>query len=641
VRSLLVLMLALTTGQLPDDARPAIVSGRVVDAGTGRPIPGAVVTPAGAATIDPARPVLTNASGQFVVRGLRKGSLVLTATKGGYVDATYGQRRPAGSTQPIPVGNEERIKDLEIRMWKQGVITGTVVDEAGEPVVGVRVASFLRSFVAGRRRYSASRTGVTDDRGVYRIAPLMPGDYVVAVPNRQTSIPTEVMDVFFGGRSSGGEAQRIELGRELNRLGSAIVPAGSEHAIGVGAVTVPLPAGTATPMSRANGGLMIYPTLFYAAASSVAQALPVTVRSGEERGGIDLQLQPARSVRVSGMLVAPEGMASHVGIRLLPAGDTIIDDIEAAAAMTDATGTFTFVGVPPGQYVLSVVRVPRPPPDLGDTNRLTVSTGSVSIATPAPPPPGRTPPTPIPADATWCALLPLGVGAEDLTNVVVPLRAGPRMSGRVEFDGTAPRPDPTSIASLRITLDPADGSPADQELAFQTGHPDENGQFTTFGVPPGRYVVNVAGISFPGWVFKEALYQGRDLSDLPIDMRSADISGVVLTFTDRPASLGGVVRNNGSVDGDAVVLAYPVDASAWSSSGARPRRMRTTRAGKDGVYSLTNLAAGEYYVVAVREDNLGDWQDPSLLQSLIRVAQQTRLVDGEQKSQDLTTVTIR
>jgi hypothetical protein len=641
VRSLLVLTLALTTGQLSDDTRPPIVSGRVVDAGTGRPIPGAVVRPAGAATIDPARPVLTNASGQFVVRGLRKGSLVLTATKGGYVDATYGQRRPGGSTQPIPVGNGERIKDLEIRMWKQGVITGTVVDEAGEPVVGVRVASFQRSFVAGRRRYSASRTGLTDDRGVYRIAPLMPGDYVVAVPNRQTSIPTEVMDVFFGGRSSGGEAQRIELGRELNRLGSAIVPAGSEHAIGVGAVTVPLPPGTATPMSRANGGLMIYPTLFYPAASSVAQALPVTVRSGEERGGIDLQLQSARSVRVSGMLVAPEGMASHVGIRLLPAGETIVDDIEAAAAMTDATGAFTFVGVPPGQYVLSVVRVPRPPPDLGDTNRLTVSTGSVSVATPAPPPPGRTPPTPIPVDATWCALIPLGVGAEDLTNVMVPLRAGPRMSGRVEFDGTAPKPDAASIASLRITLDPADGSPADHELAFQTGHPDENGQFTTFGVPPGRYVVNVTGISFPGWVFKEALYQGRDLSDLPIDMRSADISGVVLTFTDRPASLGGVVRNNGNVDGDAVVLAYPVDANAWSSSGARPRRMRTTRAGKDGVYSLTNLAAGEYYVVAVREDNLGEWQDPSLLQSLTRVAQQTRLVDGEQKSQDLTTVTIR
>jgi hypothetical protein len=128
---------------------------------------------------------------------------------------------------------------------------------------------------------------------------------------------------------------------------------------------------------------------------------------------------------------------------------------------------------------------------------------------------------------------------------------------------------------------------------------------------------------------------------VPIDMGSSDIGGVVLSFTDRPASLAGVVRGNGAVDGEAVVLVYPVDASAWAAAGARPRRMRTARAGKDGAYSLPNLAAGEYYVVAVREDNLGDWTDPSVLQSLTRVARQIRLVDGEQASQDLNTAAIR
>jgi Carboxypeptidase regulatory-like domain len=636
----IVFILVLAAGQVPDESRPPIVSGRVVDAGTGRPVPGAVVTPAGSAAVEPVRPVLTNAAGQFVVRGLRTGSLVLTATRGGYADATYGQRRPGGSTQPIPVADGQRIKDLEIRMWKHGVITGTVIDEAGDPVVGVRVQAFERGFVAGRKRYSASRSGTTDDRGVYRIARLMPGEYVVAVPNRQTAIPTEVMDVFFSGGSS--EAARSELARELSRLDAAIVPAGSQYAMNVGTVTVPLLPGTATPTSRANGALMIYPTLFYPSAPSVAQAAPLTVRSGEERSAVDVQLQPSRSLRVSGQLLAPEGMASHVGIRLLPAGgDGAVDDldVETAVAMSDSTGAFTFAAVPPGQYVLSVVRVPRPPPDLENSNRIIVNTGSVSLSTSAPAPPG--PPAPIPVDATLWARIPLAVGDEDLANVVVPLRAGPRMSGRVEFDGTAQKPDGPAIANLRITLDPADGSRADGALAFQTGHPDESGQFTTFGVPAGRYVVNVAGISFPGWVFKEAQYQGRDLSDVPIDMQSADVSGVVLTFTDRPATLGGVVRNAASVDGAAVVLAYPVDSGAWSSSGARPRRMRTARADKDGVYSLRNLAGGEYYVVAVSEDSLDDWRDPALLKALTRLAQQVRLVDGEQKSQDLMTVTIR
>jgi hypothetical protein len=638
---LLALLLALTTAQLPDTARAAIVSGRVIDAGTGRPVPGAVVIPAGSATTDPVHPVLTNASGQFVIRELRKGSLVLIAMKGGYVDATYGQRRPGGSAQPIPVDDGARVKDLQIRVWKQGVISGTILDEAGEPVVGVRVESFQRSFVAGRRRYAPSRAGMTDDRGAYRIAQLMPGDYLVAAPNRQTSIPTEVMDAFFGGRSAASDAERAELAGEMNRVGSAIVPAGSEYAMSVGDVTIPLPPGTATPTSRPGGALMIYPTLFYPASSTSANATPITVRSGEERGGIDMQVQPARSVRVAGVLVAPEGMASHVGVHLAPVGDSSIDEIDTAATMSDRTGAFTFVGVPPGQYVLSVVRVPRPPRDPGDPNRITINAGSVSVATSAPRAPGPVPSLPIPADATLWARLSLAVGTEDLTNVVVPLRAGARMTGRVEFDGSGPKPDGASVANLRITLDPADGSRGDPALSFQTGHPDETARFTTFGVPPGRYLVNVAGISFPGWVFKEARYHGQDLSDVPIEMAASDIDGVVLSFTDRPASLAGVVRGNGTVDGEAVVLVYPVNASTWAAAGARPRRMRTARAGRDGAYSLPNLAAGEYYVIAVREDNLGDWTDPSVLQSLTRVARQIRLVDGEQASQDLYTAAIR
>src|SRR5215207_4745302 len=74
----------------------AVVSGRVVDAVTGRPIAGVIVTPAGsAAVISAAAPLpsraLTNRDGLFVLRDLRKGSLALTAAKNGYADATYNQ----------------------------------------------------------------------------------------------------------------------------------------------------------------------------------------------------------------------------------------------------------------------------------------------------------------------------------------------------------------------------------------------------------------------------------------------------------------------------------------------------------------------------------------------------------------------
>jgi hypothetical protein len=624
--------------QQADSVRHAIVSGRVVDAVTGRPIAGAVVTAAGSAATEATAGILTNAGGYFVVRRLHKGALALTADKEGYVEATYGQRRAAGSRQMIPLAEGQRLVDLEIRMWRHAVITGTVVDEAGEPVIETRVRAFQKVLVAGRRRYTAAGDALTDDRGVYRIARLTPGDYIVAVPSTQTSIPTEVMDTFFGG--TGTPAQRDALSKEMRAIDAAIVPAGSQYALRAGSLTMTLAPGTATPTSRPNGRMLVYPTVFHPAAAVPAQAALIALHSGDERSGIDIQLQPSRTARISGTLLAPHGMAAHVGMRLLLAGgDALADGIEAATAMSDATGGFTFLGVPAGQYLLSVVRVPRPPMEPPDPSRMTMQAGGVRVSTSPPPPPGG-PPAPIPADATLWAQVPIAVGADDLTDVVVPLAAGPRLSGRVEFNGSEPPPSSSAIAGLRISLDPADGARGAKGLTFQTGHPDESGQFLTFGVPPGRYVVNVAGIAFPGWFFKGAHYQGRDLTDTPFDL-SADLTGVVLAFTDRPATLSGVVRTKGAPDPAGLVLVFPADLDAWSSSGANPRRMRVARADSDGRYAFPNLPAGDYYIAAVKDDTVDDWWDPALLRTLARVARQIRLMDGEQKHEDLTTLEVK
>lgn len=232
--ALLLSLAAAPPGQF-SPAEPALVFGRVVDAGTGRPIAGAIVIPAGTAATpeapatNPAR-VISNAEGHFVLRGLAKGSLVLTATKGGYVDATYGQRRPGGSTQPIPVAPGQWKTDVELRMWKYAAIAGVIVDEAGDPVVGARVQSLQKTFIAGRRRLTPASEGVTDDRGFYRIARLTPGDYTIVVPSTQTSVPTDVMESFFTGAPI-SDSKRLELSREMNSIGSGIAPAGSPYAL--------------------------------------------------------------------------------------------------------------------------------------------------------------------------------------------------------------------------------------------------------------------------------------------------------------------------------------------------------------------------------------------------------------------------
>ena len=69
--------------------------------------------------------------------------------------------------------------------------TGPYVDEAGEPLVDV--------FVAAARRSSDGRllngpSVRTDDRGAYHFGTLVPGDYVIVVPQMQAAMPAATSD---------------------------------------------------------------------------------------------------------------------------------------------------------------------------------------------------------------------------------------------------------------------------------------------------------------------------------------------------------------------------------------------------------------------------------------------------------------
>jgi hypothetical protein len=223
---------------------------------------------------------------------------------------------------------------------------------------------------------------------------------------------------------------------------------------------------------------------------------------------------------------------------------------------------------------------------------------------------------------------------------MVALAVGVRVTGRVEFDGTADKPSGAALTGIRINLDAADGSRfADATLNFQAGRPEDDGRFRTFGVPPGQYVLRANPPA--GWTLKGAFLNGRDLSDTPFELEAKDLAGVVLTFTDRAASITGNVRTGQTADSGAAVIAFPTDASTWIGRGPYPRRVRTARAGLDGAYTITALVPGEYYVVAVNEADFADAHDPALLEALTRVARQVRVAEGEGRTQDLTTAVIR
>jgi hypothetical protein len=210
-----VVMLALTipnaaqvipTNGAPPGQRTGMIVGQVVDAATGMPVDEAIVRltmPKYLETL-PTTPngrVMADDEGGFFFADLPPGEYFVQATKNGYAPGTYGERRAWGQSQLVSLGEGERLSDVKLRLWKYGVIAGTVMDEAGEPVVGVAVRALMRDVVAGRTRYGNLETipelvpsATTDDRGMFRLSQLMPGTYVVLVPSTQTTLPVAALE---------------------------------------------------------------------------------------------------------------------------------------------------------------------------------------------------------------------------------------------------------------------------------------------------------------------------------------------------------------------------------------------------------------------------------------------------------------
>ena len=65
-------------------------------------------------------------------------------------------------------------------MWRNGVISGTVREQDGQPAIGLTV-QLLRPATSPGEWWFASRSDTTDDRGHYRVSDLTPGRYLIVV----------------------------------------------------------------------------------------------------------------------------------------------------------------------------------------------------------------------------------------------------------------------------------------------------------------------------------------------------------------------------------------------------------------------------------------------------------------------------
>ena len=411
-----------------------LILGRVVEVGSTKPIPGVVVTmadpAAGPGSASRPRQVLTNAQGRFVFRQVPKGSYTLTATIGGngftpngfivsgqgfqigaYLNGGFGQRRPGGPLQTIDLADGQRLGDVEIGLWKGASISGTVRDETGEPLIGVVVGAVR---VTSDGRLLTGPTKKTDDRGMYHIGTLVPGAYLVFVPQTQALVPAERVDT--------------ALARNLT------LPSGLTVGRSILSVTPDMLTSNSLAPASSSAGTFAYRTTFHPSADAAVRATRLRIGSGEDRANVDVDLRPVRTVGVSGKLLRDGAPVAAMTVHLMPAetkdGTSVL---ELASTSTDGSGAFVFPLVPAGQYSIVALR-------------------NASSGNPGGPPGGAAPPV----VGEW-ASQPIVVGGVDLTDVVVSMQPGARVSGHVEFIGGSDRLPAARLQQLTITGDDQSG----------------------------------------------------------------------------------------------------------------------------------------------------------------------------------------
>jgi hypothetical protein len=167
----------------------------------------------------PSNRVLTDSSGHFRFSRLPAGAYFLTAEKSGYARAEYGQKKWNGSGTPIVLDEASRFS-TQFRLSKLGVVTGKVTDENG-----VGLQQFQVIVYRDTTPLELAAHGVTDDRGVYRVAGLEPGRYHVRTGPRTLEDGAGLLPTFLGGTASAEESRPIEVRLDDETGGIDITPA--------------------------------------------------------------------------------------------------------------------------------------------------------------------------------------------------------------------------------------------------------------------------------------------------------------------------------------------------------------------------------------------------------------------------------
>jgi hypothetical protein len=364
-----------------------------------------------------------------------------------------------------------------------------------------------------------------------------------------------------------------------------------------------------------------YAPVYYPGTITLGSASPVTVGVGEERSGVDFQIDLVQTARVTGVVTRADGQPpAGVQVRLTwTAGSpTPVMAVSANTATTGADGGFVFDSVIPGEYVveaLSGVTSSRVV-NVGIGNNDVYQMQSASAVT-----------------SRMSARQALLVTGTEVSGVTLTLRPGASLSGRVVFKGAAPT-TPVGRGSVALTL------VGDLSQIWRGAGNSPISAKDTFGfsgLTPGRYLMSVntpPGPTGTRWTAASIVVNGREVID-----RGLEITGdegtldAVVTMTDHVGELSGVFQDASGrpLAGHTIVL-FGTERASWTWQS---RRIKAARPASDGRFAFSEMPPGEYFLTAVTDVETNEWFDARFLEQLVPAAIKVTIADGEKKVQDI------
>ena len=133
---------------------------------------------------------ITPANGQFVFSGLAPGKYSLEAQLHGFAQAFRGNEDYSTAIALGPALDSEHIRFF---LDVPAAISGTVVDQEGDPVRDAHVFLFHRGIFSGRARTVMQTQAGTDSSGTFHFGHLRSGTYFVGVSARPWYAPNSAV----------------------------------------------------------------------------------------------------------------------------------------------------------------------------------------------------------------------------------------------------------------------------------------------------------------------------------------------------------------------------------------------------------------------------------------------------------------